>query len=168
MKACLSIPDVLSRRDGVLAPSCEFDCNLDCEGSKGSLNGGGRMERVSSSSWEDIGDCCRDACCVPGGKEGSPRPRATASPSSGAPSVMSALLLVPVRNSSSPPSFSALGPTRGIVGAVWLHGGMNLLSGSECLVKGVPEASGQVRSFWSEGRSTRGQEINSSRNGTIR
>ncbi len=107
MKACLSIPDVLSRRDGVLAPSCEFDCNLDCEGSKGSLNGGGRMERVSSSSWEDIGDCCRDACCVPGGKEGSPRPRATASPSSGAPSVMSALLLVPVRNSSSPPSFSA-------------------------------------------------------------
>jgi len=62
MKARLSVSDVLSRTDCVLAPSCEFDCEFGCEGSNGSINGGGRSGRVSSTPWDDMGDCWRDAC----------------------------------------------------------------------------------------------------------
>jgi len=55
MKACLSVPDVLSRTECVLAPSCEFDCEFGCEGSNGSIYGGGRSGRVSSTPWDDLG-----------------------------------------------------------------------------------------------------------------
>jgi len=61
MKACLSVPDVLSRTECVLAPSCEFDCEFGCEGSNGSINGGGRSGRVSSTPWDDMRECWRDA-----------------------------------------------------------------------------------------------------------